>query len=224
MTSKMLGCTAQFRILRVVDTLGLALAVVAMCGVSHAQLPDECKPQGVSEEAIRNSPTKVYGLAGARFADQGNLRCALELFEEVVRLEPYSAQAHYNLGVVRERAKQLPDAAAEFRLALQYKPAMTAAHTSLGSVLLRLGKPAEAEAEFREALRLDPNSVVALDQLAQRLAAERRYTPAIRYWKRALTLEPNSPEMMLALGVATNQNGDPKASIRILGELIKAHP
>jgi tetratricopeptide (TPR) repeat protein len=189
----MLWSNAQFRILQVGERVGLALIVVSMCAVSHAQLPDECKPQGVSEEAFRDSPTKVYSSAGARFADQGNLNCALALFEEVVRLEPYSAQAHYNLGVAHERAKQLPEAAAEFRFALQYKPAMTSAHTSLASVLLKLGKPAEAEAEFREALRLNPNSVVALDQLAQRLAAERRYTPAIRYWKRALTLEPDSP-------------------------------
>jgi len=220
----MLGSDAQFRILQVAGTAGLVLAILSTCTVSPAQLPDECKPQGVSEEAFRDSPTKVYGSAGARFADQGNLKCALALFEEVVRLEPYSAQAHYNLGVAHERAKQLPEAAAEFRLALQYKTAMTAAHTSLGSVLLRLGKPAEAEDEFREALRLDPNSVVALGQVAQRLAAERRYAPAIRYWKRALTIEPDWPETTLALAVATNQNGDPKASIRILGELVKAHP
>jgi Tetratricopeptide repeat len=119
MTSKMLWSSAQFRILRVAARLGLTLIILSMCAVCLAQVPDEFKPQAVSEEALRDAPTKVYGSAGARFADQGNLKCALALFEEVVRLEPYSAQAHYNLGVVHERAKQLPEAAAEFRLALQ---------------------------------------------------------------------------------------------------------
>lgn len=205
--------------------LGVALALASAMGAASTQLPDECKLPAYAEQAIRNNPTgKLYGETGAWLVEQGDLKCALAAFEEAVRLEPGSPQAHYNLGAARARAEQLPAAAAEFRLALKYKPGMTRAHNALGSLLMQMGKAAEAEAEFRQALRLDPNSVSALDHLARRFVAQHRYATAVRYWKRALTLEPDSPEMVLSMGAAAYQSGDPNESIRILTGLIKSQP
>ena len=199
--------------------------LVIACTFAAAQLPEECKPPESGVKAIRDNPSaKVYDAVGAWFAEQGNLKCALAAFEEAVRLEPHSAEAHYDLGVALVRGQRLPAAAAEFHLALRYKPDMTVAHNSLGSVLTDMERPAEAEAEFREALKWDPKSVFALDHLAQSLASDRRYAAAIRYWKQALDLQPNSPEILLSMGIAVYQSGEPNESIRILVELVKAHP
>src|ERR1017187_8057532 len=206
-----------------IEVCGLVLA--GAFAASAAPLPGECKPPASGVQAIRDNPSaKVYDAVGAWFAEQGNLKCAVAAFEEAVRLEPHSAEAHYDLGVALVRVKQLPAAAAEFRLTLRYKPDMTLAHNSLGSVLIDMEKPAEAAAEFREALKWDPNSVFALDHLAQQLASERRYAAAIRYWKQALALQPNSPEIVLSMGIAVYQSGDPNESIRILAALVKTHP
>ena len=205
--------------------LGIAFLLASAIAVASTQLPDECKLPASGEQAIRDNPNgKSYGQIGAWFAEQGDLKCALAAFEEAVRLEPNSAQAHYNLGVAQVRAEQLPAAAAELRLALQYKPGMTKAHVSLGALLMQMGNAAEAGAEFRRALRLDPNSVVTLDQLARWFVAEHRYATAVRYWKRALALEPDWPKMALSMGIAADQSGDPDESIRILRELIKTQP
>ena len=204
--------------------LGLGL-VLSYALAAAAQLPEECKPPASGVQAIREHPSaKVYDAVGAWFAEQGKLECAVAAFRESVRMEPHSAEAHYDLGVALVRAQHLPAAAAEFRLALRYKPDMAAAHNSLGSVLLDLDKPGEAETEFRYALQLDPNSVFDLDRLAQALAAERRYAAAIRYWKQALALQPNSPEIVLSMGIAVYQGGEANESITILAALVKAHP
>ncbi|HEX7156051.1 MAG TPA: tetratricopeptide repeat protein, partial [Burkholderiaceae bacterium] len=202
--------------------LGCALG----CAVAAwAQLPEGCKVPADRERALHDNPTsRTYGEAGAWFAGEGDLKCALAAFDEAVRLEPNSPLAHYNLGVAHERAGQLPAAAAEYRLALRLKPGMTAAHNSLGSVLVRMGEGAAAEAQFREALRLDPDSVPALDQLARRLAAGRHYESAIHHWKRALALQPDSTGMALSMGLAASQGGDPDEAIRVLAGLVKAHP
>src|ERR1019366_8448779 len=55
-------------------------------------------------------------------------------------------------------------------------------------------------------------------------ASERRYSAAIKYWKQALALQPDSPEIVLSMGIAVYESGDPNESIRVLAALLKDHP
>ena len=85
-------------------------------------------------------------------------------FKQALRLEPHLAEAHFDLGLVRQSQQQPAAAISEFRLALQYDPALLQAHCALGS---SLSDPTEAEAEFRKALAENPQLVCALDGMAQ---------------------------------------------------------
>jgi tetratricopeptide (TPR) repeat protein len=219
--------------------LSRALAFCLVPLASAGPLPDTCKPPAQLVKALHDGPSaKMYDAAGAWFAERGDMKCALLAFEEAVRLEPGSAEAHFDLGVAHLRLNQLPAAVGEFRLALKANPGMVLAHSSLGSALSDMGKTAEAEAELREALRIDPKSVPALDHLAQFLASQRRYDAAIRYWNEALALQPGTPDLLLSLGVTTYEgaaakeaagvngarNTGTKEAIRILTELTRQHP
>ena len=216
-----------------------AMLLLILAPARGGQLPETCKPSAALVKAIHDEPSaRVYDAAGAWFGGQGNLKCAVSAFEEAVRLEPGSAEAHYDLGVAHVRLNQLPAAASEFRLALKAMPDMVPAHNSLGAVLSDMGRAAEAEAEFREALRIDAKSVPALDHLAQILASQHRYDSALRYWHDALAIQPDSPDILLSLGVTTYEdaavkeaagvigakNAGTKEAIRILLELIRKHP
>jgi len=217
----------------------LCLVLACVFIASAAQLPQECTPPAFAVKAIHDDPSaKVWDATGAWFAEKGDLKCAVSAFEEAVRLEPGSSEAHYDLAVARVRLNQLPAAAEQFRLALEGKPDMMLAHMALGSALSDMSKPAEAEAEFREALRLDPKSVAAMDHLAQALAAQRRYDSAMRYWNAALALQPESPDLLLSLGATAYEDAavkeeegiigakdaGTKEATRILTELIRLHP
>ena len=90
----------------------------------------------------------MYDAIGAWFAEKDDLRCAAAAFEQALRLEPRSAEAHFDLGLVRQRQDQPAVAANEFRLALESDPGLLQARCALGSVLV---DPSEAEAEFRKA-------------------------------------------------------------------------
>lgn len=122
--------------------LGLGIVLATVFPASSTQLPEECTLPAAREQALRDNPSaKLYGETGGWFAELGNLRCALAAFEQAVRLDPHSGEAHYNLGAAEVRAGQLPEGAAELRLAVHYKPEMTMARSSLGSVLLDMGSP-----------------------------------------------------------------------------------
>jgi len=208
-------------------------AFLLSVGAQAAQLPDTCKPPTSAAHAPAGTPpANVYDAEGAWFAEKGDLKCAVAAFKQALRLEPRLAEAHFDLGLVRQSQQQPAEAISEFRLALQYDPALHLAHCALGS---SLGDPADAEAEFRKALAADPQLVCALDGIAQVLVKERRFDAAMDYWQRALRIQPDAGDLQLALATATYKaakareaNGLPALdgagvadAIRLLTDLLK---
>jgi tetratricopeptide (TPR) repeat protein len=200
-----------------------------------AQLPDNCKPPTSATHAPAGTPpARVYDVVGAWFAERGDLKCAVAAFKQALRLKPRLAEAHFDLGLVRQSQQQPAAAISEFRLALQYDPALLLAHCALGS---SLGDPTEAEAEFRKALAVNPQLVCALDGIAQVLVKERRFDAAMDYWQRALRIQPDAGDLQLALATATYKaakareaNGLPALdgagvadAIRLVTDLLKNH-
>lgn len=166
-----------------------------------AQLPATCKPPASSAHPPPGtSRARVYDAIGAWFAENGDLNCAVAAFKQALRLEPHLAEAHFDLGLVRQSQQHPAEAINEFRLALQYDPALLQAHCAIGS---SLDNSADAETEFRTALAKDPHLVCALDGMAQALVKERRYTLAMDYWRQALRIQPDAADMQLALATAT---------------------
>ncbi len=200
-----------------------------------AQMPDNCKPPASATHApAGTSPARVYDVVGTWFAERGDLKCAVAAFNQALRLEPHLAEAHFDLGLVRQSQQQAAAAISEFRVALQYDPALLQAHCALGS---SLSDPSEAEAEFRKALAVNPQLVCALDGIAQLMVKERRFDAAMDYWQQALRIQPDAADLQLALATATYKaakareaNGLPPSNgagvtdaIRLLTDLLKNH-
>ena len=201
-----------------------------------AQLPEACKAPALPGNVSGRSPSaSIYDSVGTWFAEKGDLKCAAAAFEQALRLEPGSAEAHFDLGLVRQAEKNTAAATKEFRLALKYNPELLPARCALGSVLT---EPADAEAEFRIALAKNPKAVCALDGLAQVLLDQRRYDAALAFWRKALQIQPDAADLQLSLATATYQTakarevaGLPAAegagvadAIRLFTELLKSHP
>lgn len=201
-----------------------------------AQLPSSCKlPTTFAKAPAGTPPARMYDAAGAWFAQNGDLDCSVAAFQQALRLEPRLAEAHFDLGLIRQRQEQSAAAAEEFRLALRYDPNLLEARCALGSVL---SDPASAEGEFRKALGSNPRLVCALDGMAQVLAGEKRYDAAMDYWRRAVRIQPDAPDLQLSLATVTYKaaearqaNGLPPVhgstvadAIRLLTDLLGKHP
>ena len=123
---------------------GALLLLVASKGL--AQLPPTCKPPASASHAPAGTPpSKVYDAIGVWFAQKDDLKCSVAAFEHALQLDPRSAEAHFDLGLVRQRQEQANAAIREFQLALQYDPGLLQARCALGSAL---SDPAAAEASF----------------------------------------------------------------------------
>ncbi|HEV2322805.1 MAG TPA: tetratricopeptide repeat protein [Terracidiphilus sp.] len=218
------------------SVLFCSAVLVLVAARAAAQVPATCRPPASAAHPPPGTPpAEVHDAVGAWFAEKGDLACAAAEFKQAIRLEPHSAEAHFDLGLVRQRQQQPAAAISEFRQALEYDPALLQAHCALGSVL---SDTTAAEAEFRKALAVNPQLICALDGIAQVLVQERRYDPALDYWRQALRIQPDAPDLRLSLANAIYKDAKAREAdglppldgvgvadaIRLVQELLQAHP
>src|SRR5690242_5927325 len=100
------------------DTQGLSMSRLLFCcgplplfvGAAlpvAAQLPSGCKPPASAGSApAGTSPARVYDAIGVWFAQKGDLKCSEAAFNQALRLEPHLAEAHFDLGLLRQNQQQ----------------------------------------------------------------------------------------------------------------------
>ena len=123
--------------------------------------------------------------------ESGAAAAGLAQYEAAIRLRPAlkntlrPALLHAHLTEAdRLAALGRPEAAAEYREAINLDPANASAHAGLGNLLLALGKPEEALPELQEAARRDPANAEAALTLGLALYRSGQQEPARRQWRR----------------------------------------
>ena len=143
----------------------------------------------LARELVKQFPDHPFGwkILGVIFGQSGIPEQALEPMRQCVRLNPYDAEAHSNLGNALVELGRFIEAEASCREAIRFKPTFAQAHGNLGVVLHALGRFSEAEASCLEAIRLAPdyarahyNLGNALKELGRLIDAEASYREAIR--------------------------------------------
>jgi tetratricopeptide (TPR) repeat protein len=102
---------------------GLVLSSLLLAGAGRAQ--ERPRPAAVS-------PAQAAVAEGIALLHQNKTVQARERFERALALDPASADAHYMLGWVRERDKDLAAAETEYEAALALAPSRAEIHDRLG--------------------------------------------------------------------------------------------
>jgi TolB-like protein/tetratricopeptide (TPR) repeat protein len=130
------------------------------------------------------------------------VRRAIDLFEEAIRLEPDYSRAHAGLGlawsVVHHNAPHIPAddalvrAEAAARRALELDPELSDAHAALGYTYLWLWRWDEAVAELERAVALNPNHSRSRQWYGEALVQVGRTAEAEAQLHQAVALDPLS--------------------------------
>ncbi len=143
---------------------GFAAVLLPLLFLAHRQIGYWKDSETLFSHALR--VTTHNGIAennlGTALMEKGDAAGAFPHFQAAVQYAPDLASAHYNLGVVLHRMNELPDAAAQYRLAIANAgdPAEAAqAHNNLGVLYLGLNNFTIAKAELDKAISLNPNEV-----------------------------------------------------------------
>ena len=121
----------------------------------------------------------------------GDYESAATAAEQSARLNPDSASAHSNLGVMLKKLGRFNEAEAALRRALQCDPDFAAAYVNLGTLLCERQRLPEAEALSRRALTLNPSLVEPRNNLANLLRKSGRLREAASVYRELIALAPD---------------------------------
>ena len=124
----------------------------------------------------------------------GQREQAERLLRRALAVNPGSAQAHSNLGVVLYELQRFEDAAASFDKAIAAKPDFAEACNNRSNALIRLGRFAEALASADRAIALKPDYAEAFNGRGNALRELKRFEEALQSCDRALALRSNYTE------------------------------
>ena len=119
---------------------------------------------------------------------------AVEAFQNAAKLNPTQPDPHLDAGIVLEREKRYPQAAAEFQKAVELDPKSTEALAGLVNAYSQSGQVAQAEPAIRRFIALDPNNATAHIQLGRLLAAQKKFPEATAELETGLKLQPGDAD------------------------------
>jgi DNA-binding winged helix-turn-helix (wHTH) protein/tetratricopeptide (TPR) repeat protein len=148
-----------------------------------------------------SSPPKVYFARARAYA------------RKALAIDPNYGEAYAVLGMLLSEkqmgsAKQMTQAIADLKRAIELDPGSGPAHEWYGIALYERGNFGAAYSELRKAAELDPLSVATTAWLGSAAYLEGRYDDAISYARETLDLSPKRTEVYETIGLAYEARGD----------------
>jgi len=152
-------------------------------------------------------------LAAVQAEESGEKQRAIELYEEILTVDPVNAAACINLGTLFFHQRQYGRAEELYRHATEVDPDYVLAYFDLGNVLDELERLDESIDAYCKAIALSPRYADAHYNLA--LAYERKgvYRAALRHWQAYIKIDNRGPWAEHARGQITKLLSREKLSI-----------
>lgn len=143
-----------------------------------------------------STPTDAADLFARGIAleeDPSHQTQAIEMYQQVLDLDPDHAAAHINLGTLHYNRQEYALAEKHYRRAIEVDPRYALAYFDLGNVLDETGRVMEAIQTYSTALQLAPTYADAHYNLA--LAYEKIKEPrnALKHWRAYVKLDTVGP-------------------------------
>ncbi len=154
------------------------------------------RPSAVSEPAPLRPPGQAIHerfLVAVQAEESGEKQRAVELYEQILEIDPGNAAACINLGTLYFHQRQYGRAEELYRRATIVDPSYVLAYFDLGNVLDELDRLDESIAAYRKAIAFSPRYADAHYNLA--LAYERKglHRPALRHWQAYIKIDNRGP-------------------------------
>jgi tetratricopeptide (TPR) repeat protein len=165
---------------------------------------------------------------GIAMAQAGDLKGAVEQYQQVLRMTPGNPVAHYNLGVLSLELKSEREALNHFNAAVDLDPGFRLAHFQMANVLMREDRFAEAASHYQRAIELGLGNEFVRLMKAMALVRTRRYTEARTELDNGVAALPESTDLALALArllaaCPDKSLRDGPRALRLVEQLLKSN-
>jgi membrane associated rhomboid family serine protease/Flp pilus assembly protein TadD len=141
---------------------------------------------------------------------------AIERLQAIVRQQPNSARAHFDLGQAYFNNERYPDAESEFKRVLELQPQENRARFDLGLTYLSEKRTDDAKSAFTQLVNQNANDSDAHYGMGLTLAVEGNHQAAIEEFKTAIRLGPEESGVYYELGQSY-------AQLKMYDDAIKAY-
>jgi tetratricopeptide (TPR) repeat protein len=144
-------------------------------------------------ETTPTDAAELFARGIALEEDPSHQTQAIEMYQQVLDLDPDHAAAHINLGTLHYNRQEYALAEKHYRRAIEVDPRYALAYFDLGNVLDETGRVTEAIQTYSTALQLAPTYADAHYNLA--LAYEKIKEPrnALKHWRAYVKLDTVGP-------------------------------
>jgi protein O-GlcNAc transferase len=139
-------------------------------------------------------------LLGMHYAQQGNLRAAIDLFRRAVKSRPDVTDVQYNLAVALGMMGSHQEAALFYERILQADPQHAAARNNYAATLLHLGLAEDAVHQYDRLIAGHPGAADAYNNRGMALQRARRPEQALGDFDKAIALNSKFPEAYVNRG------------------------
>jgi tetratricopeptide (TPR) repeat protein len=140
--------------------------------------------------------------AGQQALNNNKYQLAIDLFQQVVKLEPKYKDGWNNLGNAYMRLGQNQQAIAAFKQQIANNAYDPYAYNSLGLAYEHEGKYGDAIQQFQKQIEINPLDPYAHGNLGQVYLAQKKYAEAVPELEKAVDIQPNNPLLRINLGQA----------------------
>jgi tetratricopeptide (TPR) repeat protein len=177
-----------------------------------------------NDRTAKTGNTKQLLAQGVKCMAQGAYLEAIDIFSDLLELDPRDAIALNNLGAALSRLSRFQEAEEYFRSAVKIRPDFVEAHSNLGMVLRWRGFLDDSEKALRQALKLNSRYVDARIGLGMTLTISNRFREATGHFKKALKMRPRDPEVLYGMGQIAGMEGRFDESEKILKRALEVSP
>jgi tetratricopeptide (TPR) repeat protein len=152
-------------------------------------------------------------LAAVQAEESGEKQTAIQLYEEILGIDPEYAPAYINLGTIHFHLRQFARAEDLYRRATEVDPRYVLAFFDLGNVLDELQRQDESIVAYRRAIALAPRFADAHYNLALAFERKGKNRQSLPHWLAYLKLDNRGPWADHARGQIRKHLGQEQLSI-----------
>ena len=157
-------------------------------------------------------------------AQLGNTQLAIEEAQQAVQMAPDKPAPYLTLGLLQEKAQQIPEGEQNLRRAVSLDPKGLPGRLGLASFYQRQHKLPEAELEYRQAIEADRSSAVPSASLVALYLSSGKKDQAEQVLQDAKKAMPDNPAGYRMLGEFYLSIGDSTKALSEFASLSKEHP
>mgnify|MGYP003304672608 FL=1 len=222
----------QSRFDEAIPELETAIQLQPALPLAHKKLGQALAAVGRGKEAdeefqryIDSDPNREAVIKAADLLNEEKTEEAMDALRAVLKSKPDDVNAMRYLALAyRQADKNLQDAEALLRSAVQQAPDFIPAWFDLGSLLSMRDKRMEAIAAYEKVVELDPENAAAWGGLGSAYAVAMYPDKSAEAYAKSVALKPDVPNVLMGQAHVLKTLGDQSAAIKSYRRAIKIKP